>query len=619
MQQPKKQNNLVFKIATVLIPFVLLFLLEVGLHISEYGGNQDLFIGMSGTYSAYKKCNPAVARRFFVREKSLPSPSTDIFLKQKPTNGYRIFVVGGSSAAGYPYGENVMFSRILNRWLSETFPDKNIEIVNTAMPAVNSYTLLDFMDEILENEPDAIFIYGGHNEFYGALGIGSSESIGKSPALVNLILKFQKYKTVQLAQNIVYGLLSVFKGDNAVYKNTTLMERMVKEQSIYYKSEIYQAGLNQFKSNLEKIIEKTKAAKIKILIGELVSNLHDQKPFISQKGMFNADSSFALARSFEKEGRFEKANKMYYLAKDYDMLRFRAPEEFNRIIHQSAKNELVSVVPLKKFFTNSSLNGLVGNNLFLEHLHPNFMGYKLMAEAFYTTMEQAGFIVPSWPEKKDSQDKKFGFTQLDSSLAALKIKILKGGWPFKKRSAVNTVINNYKPKNRIDSTALKVWKEKNYSLERGHVKLAQYFTKQKDYEAAFREYNALTQITPSNASPYLKAAEMLIKTNRYEMASDFLTESLKFENSFYANKWLGQILLSKKEIVKAIHYLETAVRKNNHDKQLLFNLGGAYFMNKQYSQSLSSLELLQKLSPNFPGLLKLRSHVQELAGQDRAR
>ncbi len=397
MQQPKRQNNLVFKIATVLIPFVLLFLLEVGLHVSEYGGNQDLFIGMSGTYSAYKKCNPAVARRFFVREKSLPSPSTDIFLKQKPKNGYRIFVLGGSSAAGYPYGENVMFSRILNRRLSETFPDKNIEIVNTAMPAVNSYTLLDFMDEILENEPDAIFIYGGHNEFYGALGIGSSESIGKSPALVNLILKFQKYKTVQLAQNIVYGLFSAFKGDETAYNNTTLMERMVKEQSIYYKSKIYQAGLNQFKSNLEKIIEKANAAKIKILIGELVSNLRDQQPFISQKGIFNADSSFALARSLEKKEKFEQAKKMYYQAKDYDMLRFLAPEEFNRIIQQFSKNELVSVVPLKQVFDKNSANGLVGNNLFLEHLHPNFMGYKLMAKAFYTTMEQKGFIVSSWP------------------------------------------------------------------------------------------------------------------------------------------------------------------------------------------------------------------------------
>ncbi len=166
--------------------------------------------------------------------------------------------------------------------------------------------------------------------------------------------------------------------------------------------------------------------------------------------------------------------------------------------------------------------------------------------------------------------------------------------------------------------AFKIWKNKKYTLERGHVELAQYFTKQRNYEAAYKEYNALTQITPNNASPYLKAAEMLIKMNRYERAGSFLTESLKFENSFYANKWLGQILLSKKEIPKAIHYLETAARKNNRDKQLLFNLGGAYFMNKQYAQSLESLGLLQKLSPNFPGLLKLKAHVQELAGQDKA-
>ncbi len=43
--------------------------------------------------------------------------------------------------------------------------------------------------------------------------------------------------------------------------------------------------------------------------------------------------------------------------------------------------------------------------------------------------------------------------------------------------------------------------------------------------------------------------------------------------------------------------------------QLLFNLSGAYFINKQYSKSLSVIEDLEKRAPNYPGLLKLKTQV----------
>ncbi len=46
---------------------------------------------------------------------------------------------------------------------------------------MNSYTFYDKIDDILKEDPDAILIYAGHNEFYGAPGIGSS----KSPENIN--------------------------------------------------------------------------------------------------------------------------------------------------------------------------------------------------------------------------------------------------------------------------------------------------------------------------------------------------------------------------------------------------------------------------------------------------
>ncbi len=42
--------------------------------------------------------------------------------------------------------------------------------------AINSITLRDIIDDVLEENPDLIIIYTGHNEYYGALGPASNIS-----------------------------------------------------------------------------------------------------------------------------------------------------------------------------------------------------------------------------------------------------------------------------------------------------------------------------------------------------------------------------------------------------------------------------------------------------------
>jgi hypothetical protein len=52
-------------------------------------------------------------------------------------------------------------------WTSakRAFPSREVEVISTAMAAVNSYALLDFADEIIAQQPDAVVIYVGHNEY----------------------------------------------------------------------------------------------------------------------------------------------------------------------------------------------------------------------------------------------------------------------------------------------------------------------------------------------------------------------------------------------------------------------------------------------------------------------
>ena len=49
-------------------------------------------------------------------------------------------------------------------------------------------------DEVIEHNPDLLLIYAGHNEYYGALGVGSTESIGNARWLVKTYLNLCDFK-----------------------------------------------------------------------------------------------------------------------------------------------------------------------------------------------------------------------------------------------------------------------------------------------------------------------------------------------------------------------------------------------------------------------------------------
>ncbi len=532
-----------FKVIALALPVIFFLLLETGLRIFHYGGNLDLFIPLPKAYSGYYMCNPAVARRYFFMQSSIPHPPNDLFLKEKPANGYRIFVLGESTTAGYPYGNNIMFSRILQYRLAGVFPQRHIEVVNTAMTAISSYTLLDFMNEILEQQPDAILIYAGHNEFYGALGAASNESLGKIQPLVKMYLKLQRFRTFLLIRNALGKFKNWF--DRLFFESdvndpaSTLMERIVGEQTIPYGSPVYELGKRQFERNLRDIIKKAAASGVAVMVSEVVSNIRDIKPFISipsgHSGMPEAESVYRHAQQLEKAEKFDSAKTQYYRAKDLDALRFRATEDFNQIIHQVTAELKAPVVPMKAYFENASPRGLIGDNLMLEHLHPNIDGYFLMADAFFDAMQQHRFIATDWEASRIRPEKYYrenwGFTELDSAYAGLRIRILKGNWPFQPKSLPNRALAGYRPTTPAEALAVKIRLDKNNSLEQGHIKLAEYFEKKGQFEKAFEEYKALTYLTPLNVTPHRRAAQMLLMLQDSTRARLYLQTALQLEQN----------------------------------------------------------------------------------------
>ena len=427
----KKRNTRLwlFKTIAVLLPFLVLLLVEIILHLCHYGYDTSLFVeDKTGTYY---HLNPEISKKYFTIPENATLGNYELFPKVKKKGTIRFFVLGESSSVGFPYMHNGAFPRMLKYRLQFEYPTVNFEIINLSLTAVNSYTLYDFSKQLVNYQPDAILIYAGHNEYYGALGVASTSSIGRNPYLIRAAIAFKDLKLGQLMFRIAAKLKGTDK--KTTDYSLTLMERMAHEQSIPFNSTLYQQGIHQFDFNMTDMLDVFNNHHIPVYISNLVYNLKDLKPFISSTGKLSAGKQFTAGNKAYAEGDFITAKNHYILAKEYDELRFRAPEMINILIENYARNSTnVHFVDAIHEFESCSPHGIMDAALLLEHVHPTLKGQQLISDAFYKELKKSG-VFPVMKENTHSviiTPEDYPFTDFDTFYGRISIWMLKELWPF---------------------------------------------------------------------------------------------------------------------------------------------------------------------------------------------
>lgn len=391
--------------------------------------------------------------------------------------------------------------------------------------------------------------------------------------------------------------------DNPEDPTATLMERIVSEQVIPLGSELYERGKEQFRTNLEEILRIADKADVPVVLSELVSNVGEQTPFHSvQSDTFPpANQVYKQAKELEERGDYDKAGQLYFRAKDLDALRFRATEDFNNIIYESASKYKITVVPMKNIFEKHSSHGIIGKKLILEHLHPNVDGNFLMADGFYRTIRAKGYIGSKWNsnhiQNASVYKRDWGMTPLDTVYGNLSIRWLKGGWPFQPKEFQNTSLETYTPKNKVDSVALKVLVDKEIGVEAGHLTLAQYYRNHKEYHKAYHEYRALIYTIPHEVMFYEGAAQMLLKLDKDEEALSILNESLRIIKNDFAIKHLARMYLQQGDVNQALAYCDEAGTSLTNDPEFLNTLAHVYICHGQVNEFRKVLEHMRSLKP----------------------
>jgi tetratricopeptide (TPR) repeat protein len=100
----------------------------------------------------------------------------------------------------------------------------------------------------------------------------------------------------------------------------------------------------------------------------------------------HAELQYRIARAYWKLGQFAAAQGRFSLARDLDVLRFRADSRINEIIRIVARaaGPGVELLDAEQLFAEVSPHGVPGRDLFYEHVHMNPRGNYVLARALFS-------------------------------------------------------------------------------------------------------------------------------------------------------------------------------------------------------------------------------------------
>jgi len=587
-----------------------------------------------------------------------------VFDAEKAPGTYRIFVLGASAALGVP-DPAYNFGRILEVMLNESCPETNFEVITTAMVSINSHAVLEIAKDCAKYDPDLFIVYLGNNEMVGPFGPGtvfSSTSPGLFFIRANIALKSTRIG--QLAERI----LSLAAPRGTGPKRWDGMAMFLGKQ-VRHDSAALEPTYSNFEKNLNDICRVARRAGAVVIISNVGCNLKDCSPFASlhkemlsetekqkwqelyqqgieleisgeyQQAIENylaaaeidetfADLQFRLGRSYWKTGQYETAREHYLEARRYDTLRFRADARINETIQSVAEGKIekgIYFVDSVTALEEGSPYHTTGEELFYEHVHPNFTGNYIIAKALF---ERIRNLLPDTiiqhPESELSEElcaQRLSYTAADRYLLLSQIETMVSKPPFTNQLYHNEFIEKIRQEIeelsvRLQTSGLKetldqyeqVIKQRpnDWQLSwRYALVLRDGLNNLKAAEVQFRK---VIKLCPNNAAAYLALGQNLHRQGNFSEARKILNQLLDMKpNSAQGHFELAQIYRELKNYKKAVRHLSASLSVESAlSIELHIALAESYFLSGNANKAI---DILYKAMENFPVDQTARAHA----------
>lgn len=123
----------------------------------------EYFSGFTGAPACFQKIKNAAGEDCHATNPRVEL-APDTFAVRKAPNTYRIFVLGGSTTYGEPWGPAGAFARWLEERLDFQAVPRDYEVINCGHKGFGSFREKVIFEEIMRYDPDLIVIYSGVNE-----------------------------------------------------------------------------------------------------------------------------------------------------------------------------------------------------------------------------------------------------------------------------------------------------------------------------------------------------------------------------------------------------------------------------------------------------------------------
>jgi lysophospholipase L1-like esterase len=419
----------------------LVGLLELALRVAGFGGRVPLLHpldlspppeGLPAGARLYE-VHPRMAELFFARTgpggaEMSGSHRRELAVLPKPTGTLRIVVVGASTIEGFPMTRNLTSARFLEAMLRHLVPDRRVEVLNLGVTALASFPIRKIaIDALAHLEPDLVVVYEAHNEFFGASGMASLQSMGRSVGSMELIYRLRQLGLAQVAEALL-ARPTPPRGD----RREQLIRIMAATDEIQPGGDLHAAARRSLVANYRAIVREGRRRGIPVVLSTVVSNERDLVPVASFLGdvpaerrpdwerrlgeakaraardpaaaleLFrglqeeaprHAQAAYELARALEAAGRpseTAEAAEMYRRARDLDAMPWRASRDKNEALRRLAAEEGAPLADAEAVFARAAqagpAPGVTGWALFFDHVHPSLEGQALLARAFLDTL-----------------------------------------------------------------------------------------------------------------------------------------------------------------------------------------------------------------------------------------
>ena len=423
-------RKLFYSLVCVASILLVLELLLIVVGVSPVSQTSDPFVGFSSYVPLFKQS----ANGDYVT-----SPGKVAFFnhqsfrgtKQKDT--FRIFCVGGSTTYGRPYSDRTSFAGWLRHMLPHVDPSRNYEVINAGGISFASYRVTNVMTEVAEYAPDLFIVYSGHNEFLEDRTYRNSFLGPSNLTAVSGILSQTRIFAV------THSLLG--KDQSSAPKHRTILPSEVTtrlDQAVgpqdYERDETLKLQIQQhYELNMRRMIDIASHADAKILFVVPASNLKDSAPFKSQHSdtvvianqirfedlyrrsethLNSGDSGQALAAISEaleidsgmahghflhgrvllKMNRTKEAHAAFTRAIDKDICPLRILPAMQQAVRRAASAAGIPCVNFDKLVEQNAEDGIPGNDLFLDHVHPTIRGNRLLALSIIQSLTEENWI-----------------------------------------------------------------------------------------------------------------------------------------------------------------------------------------------------------------------------------